>query len=105
MNRLVRKLKCTNTICVDVHLQVFADDEFAITGTSCTGARGEDLCHHRAALLLHAKEHLSKTDASCKWVRRKEPATVTSVIDAMYGSGNTSLLDRDVDSADRDWFI
>jgi len=53
-------------------------------------------------VLLHAKEHLSKTDAPCKWVRRKQPATVKSV-DAMYGSRNTPV--RDVDSVDRDWFM
>jgi len=35
-------------------------DDMSVSNTTCTCARAEDLCHHRAALLLHAKDNLSK---------------------------------------------
>jgi len=82
---------------------VYVNDNFELDKSSCTCPRAEDLCHHRAALLLHAKANLSKTDVPCKWVRRKEPARVVSV-DELFNSSSVTVLDRAVYDTDRDFF-
>jgi len=71
----------------------------------CTCPQAEDICHHRAALLLHAKDNLSKTDVPCRWVRQKQSAdTVTPVEDVFPASATKDVLDRPVDDDDREWF-
>ena len=85
-------------------LQVFVDDRFRVTQTTCTCPRGEDICHHRAALLLYAKDNLSKTDVPCRWVQRKQPTKVMSVDEMYPGTGEMNVIDRPVDEGDRAWF-
>ena len=75
-----------------------------ISSSTCGCPRGEDRCHHRAALLLYAKDNLSKTDVACNWVKRKEPQQVLSVND-MYPDNSPATLNREVNSGDRQWFL
>jgi len=101
----VKSLVTVTVTCVHWYLlQVFVDDNFDIIQTKCTCPRAEDVCHHRAALLLYAKDNLSKTDVPCRWVQRKQPTKVVSVDEMYPGTGQVAATDRPVDAADREWF-
>ena len=61
------------------------------------------MCHHIATVLIYAKENFSKTDAPCSCVRKEIPKEVKTAAE-LYPSSKQSVLNREPDNSDRDWF-
>ncbi|KAJ8965260.1 hypothetical protein NQ314_004250 [Rhamnusium bicolor] len=48
-------------------VELFVDPEDGITDAKCTCPRGQVICHHMAALCIHAHHNVSVTDKACAW--------------------------------------
>ena len=83
--------------------QITLNEDFDVSRSWCQCPRGEAVCHHIATVLLYAKENFSKTDAPCSWVRKKIPKEVKTAA-KLYPSSKQSVLNREPDNSDRDWF-
>lgn len=91
----------TNSFCFCE--QITLNEDFEVSGTWCQCPRGEAVCHHTATALLYAKENFSQTDAPCSWVRKKAPKHIKTAAE-LYPSSKVSVLNREPDDSDRDWF-
>src|SRR6218665_1863114 len=83
--------------------QITLNEDFDVSRSWCLCPRGEVVCHHIATVLLYAKENFSKTDAPCSWVRKKILKKVKTAAE-LYPSSKQSVLNREPDNSDRDWF-
>ncbi|KAJ8966276.1 hypothetical protein NQ314_003644 [Rhamnusium bicolor] len=48
-------------------VELFVNPEDGITDAKCTCPRGQVICHHMAALCIHAHHNVSVTDKACAW--------------------------------------
>nr|CAH7763522.1 unnamed protein product [Callosobruchus chinensis] len=52
-------------------VEISYDFDDGIVAAKCTGPRGQAICHHMAALCIHAHHNVSVTDKTCVWSKRK----------------------------------
>ena len=83
--------------------QITLNEDFDVSRSWCQCPRGEAVCHHIATALLYAKENFSQTDAPCSWVRKKAPKDIKTAAE-LYPSSKVSVLNREPDDSDKDWF-
>ncbi|XP_072394135.1 uncharacterized protein [Diabrotica undecimpunctata] len=64
-------------------VEVSIDYDDGIVDAKCSCPRGQVVCHHMAALCLHAHHNISITDKACAWNKRKavDIETVTKIRD------------------------
>jgi hypothetical protein len=63
-----------------------------IKSVSCTCPRGH-LCHHVAAVCIHAHYNIAVTDVDCRWATRKPKEEEVKTIDELY-MGKTHVSTR-----------
>ncbi|KAL3289332.1 hypothetical protein HHI36_022770 [Cryptolaemus montrouzieri] len=52
-------------------VEIKLDTDKCIEEVSCTGPRGQLVCHHMAALSIFGYHNISVTDITCTWKSRK----------------------------------
>nr|CAH7769220.1 unnamed protein product [Callosobruchus chinensis] len=52
-------------------VEISYDFDDGIVAAKCTCPRGQAICHHMAALCIHAHHNVSVTDKTCVWSKRK----------------------------------
>ncbi|CAH2000729.1 unnamed protein product [Acanthoscelides obtectus] len=78
--------------CYTVEISYDLDD--GIVSAKCSCPRGLAVCHHMAALCIHAHHNVSMTDKTCLWNKRKPAETeqVTKISDIYKPIWDLNLL-------------
>ncbi|XP_059178853.1 uncharacterized protein LOC131957993 [Physella acuta] len=79
--------------------------EIGLTNATCECPRGNHRCSHTAALYMHCRDNMSRTDVPCLWSAKKPlEAQGSFVNDVFQKSENYCPCTRVMNNEDIEWF-